>query len=127
MNQSNAIDTVRNLLEAINQGDVDKALGLYEPEAVFITQPGIVARGKDAIRTALEGFISLKPSLKGESTELVEAGDVALYCSKWTLVGTSPDGKRVEMGGISSDVLRKQTDGRWLIIVDNPWGTNIVR
>jgi uncharacterized protein (TIGR02246 family) len=126
MNQSNAIDTVRDLTEAINQCDVDRALSFYEPEAILIAQPGSIARGKDAIRAALEVFISLKPALKGEAHQVVEAGDTALYCSRWTLVGTSPDGKRVEMGGISSDVLRRQTDGRWLVAVDNPWGTSIV-
>lgn len=123
---ANPIDTVKSLLEAINKGETDAALNLYEPDAVFVVQPGKIERGKDAIRVALEGFISLRPSLKGEATKVVEAGDIALYCSRWTLVGTSPDGKRVEMNGISSDVLRRQTDGRWLVAVDNPWGTSIV-
>jgi ketosteroid isomerase-like protein len=30
------------------------------------------------------------------------------------------------MGGVSSDVLRRQHDGRWLIAVDNPWGATIL-
>lgn len=119
-------DAVKNLLEAINKGELDTALSLYKPQAVFVVQPGKIERGRDAIRAALEGFISLKPSLKGEATQVVEAGDIALYCSKWTLAGTSPEGKRVEMNGVSSDVLRRQSDGRWLIAVDNPWGTSIV-
>lgn len=123
---ANPRDTVKNLLEAINKGELDIALSLYEPQAVFVVQPGKIERGKDAIRAALEGFISLKPSLKGEGAVVVEVEDIALYCSKWDLVGTSPDGKLVEMKGISSDVLRRQTDGRWLIAVDNPWGTSIV-
>lgn len=122
----NPLDAVKNLTEAINQGDLDTALSFYEPQAVLIAQPGNIARGRDAIRTALEGFISLKPLLKGEAYQVVEAGDIALYSSRWTLVGTSPEGKRVEMNGISSDVLRRHTDGRWLIAVDNPWGTSIV-
>lgn len=120
------IDTVQNLLEAINKGELDMALSLYEPQAAFVVQPGKIERGRDAIRAALAGFISLKPSLRGEATQVVEAGDTALYCSRWTLVGTSPDGNRVEMNGISSDVLRRQPDGRWLVAVDNPWGTSIV-
>lgn len=122
----NPSDIVKNLTTAINQGDLDKALSFYEPDAVIIAQPGKIAQGKDAIREALAGFISLKPSLKTQAYQVVEAGDAALYCSKWTLVGTSPDGKRVEMGGASSDVLRRQADGRWLVAVDNPWGTSII-
>lgn len=122
---ANPLDTIKNLFEAINKGELDTALSPYEPRAVFVVQPGKIERRRDAIRAALEEFISLKPSLK-EATQLVEAEDIALYCSKWTLVGTSPDGKRVKMNGISSDVLRRQTDGRWLVAVDNPWGTSIV-
>jgi uncharacterized protein (TIGR02246 family) len=124
--QPNPLETVKNLIEAINQGDLDAALSLYEPEAVMIAQPGNIARGRDAIRTALEGFISLKPLLKGEANQVVEAGDTALYISRWTLAGTYPDGKRVEMNGTSTDVLRRQTNGRWLVAIDNPWGTSIV-
>ena len=122
----NSLDTIKKLTEAINKGDIDTALSFYHDQAVLISQPGSIARGKDAIRTALEGFVSLKPSLRAEAHQLVEAGDIALYCSIWVLVGTSPEGKPVEMTGISSDVLRRQNDGHWLIAVDNPWGTSIV-
>ena len=126
MNQPNPAETVKSLIEAINQGNLDKALSFYEPNAAFIVQPGNITRGRDGIRTALQGFISLKPSLKGEAHQVVKSGDVALYCSKWTLLGTLPNGKPVEMSGVSSDVLRKQADGQWLVAVDNPWGTRIV-
>ena len=30
------------------------------------------------------------------------------------------------MSGRSSDILRRQPDGNWLIALDNPWGTDIV-
>jgi uncharacterized protein (TIGR02246 family) len=126
MGQPSPSDTVKNLIGAINQGDIEAALSFYEPEAVIIAQPGNIARGRDAVRAALQGFISLKPSLKGGAHQVIEAGGVALYSSKWTLVGTSPEGKQVEMSGTSSDVLRQQKDGRWLVAVDNPWGTSIV-
>lgn len=119
------LDTIKNLTEAINQSDLDKASNLYEPDAIFVTQRGLV-RGKDEIRKVLDRFISLKPTLTGESHQLLETGNLALYCSKWTLTGTSPDGKKVEMTGISSDVLRRQPDGKWLVAIDNPWGSSIV-
>jgi len=46
--------------------------------------------------------------------------------SKWNLKGTGPDGKPVEMNAMSSDLLRRQADGTWLIAIDNPWGTAIL-
>ncbi|AIF82847.1 ketosteroid isomerase-like enzyme [Candidatus Nitrososphaera evergladensis SR1] len=93
--QPNPLETIKNLIAAINQGDLDAASSLYDPEAVIIAQPGNIARGRDAIRAALQGFISLKPLLKGEADQVIEAGGTALYISRWTLVGTSPDGKSV--------------------------------
>jgi uncharacterized protein (TIGR02246 family) len=121
----NPLETIKNLIEAINKGDAEAALSLYEPDAVMVTQRGI-ARGKDEILIALQRFISLKPTLRGESHQIVNTGNLALYCSKWTLKGTSPDGKHVEMTGVSSDVLRQQPNGQWLVTIDNPWGTSIV-
>lgn len=126
MEQTNPLDTIKNLIEAINKRDVNSALSFYEPDAVLVGQTGDIAKGRDAIRVAIEGFISLKPVLKGETHKLFQVGEIALYVSKWSLVGTSPDNKRIEMNGISSDILRRQTDGQWLVVVDNPWGTSII-
>jgi uncharacterized protein (TIGR02246 family) len=122
----NPLDTIKKIREAMNKGDVETALSCYQDQAVLIEQSGNIARGRDAIRTVLEGFVSLKLSLRGEAHQLVQAEDIALYCSRWMLVGTSPEDKHVEMTGISSDVLRRQNDGQWLIAVDNPLGTSIV-
>jgi uncharacterized protein (TIGR02246 family) len=126
MKQPSPLNTINSLTEAINQGDLDAALDLYEPDAVLVAQPGQVARGRAGIRDALAQFVSLKPTLRGQFQQTVESGDIVLYCSKWSLTGTSPDGEKVEMAGVSSDILRRQPDGRWLIVIDNPWGTSIL-
>jgi uncharacterized protein (TIGR02246 family) len=120
------IDTVNELSGALNQGDVDAALALYEPDAVLIAQPGRVARGSTALRAALEQFTALKPTLRTQAQDVVEANDVALYIGRWTLHGTDPSGQAITMGGESSDILRKQADGRWLIAIDNPWGARVL-
>ena len=119
-------DTVRQLAEAINRGDLDAAVGLYEEKGVLVVQPGQPARGSGEIRAALAGFIGLKPTLRTEAEQVVEAGDIALYVGRWTLRGTDPAGQVVAMGGESSDILRRQPDGRWLIAIDNPWGAKIL-
>jgi uncharacterized protein (TIGR02246 family) len=120
------IDTVNRLVDAINRGDLERAAALYEPEAVLVVQPGKLARGPVQLREALAGFIALKPTLRSEAQEVIEAEDVALYLSRWSLRGTDPAGKAVEMAGESADILRRQEDGRWLIALDNPWGGQIL-
>ena len=119
-------DAVGQLINALNSGNLDAAVSLYEPSAVLVAQPGKVARGTTALRGALSAFIALKPTLVTRREQFIEADGVALYTSDWTLTGTDPTGKRLEMHGRSSDVLRRRSDGSWLIAVDNPWGPDVL-
>lgn len=120
------LDAVTQFVNAMNAGDLETALGLYEPGASLVAQPGVTATGTPALRKALAGFAALKPTMTTEAHQVVEAGDVALYCSRWSLRGTDPAGNPVQMSGRSSDILRRQPNGNWLIALDNPWGTDIV-
>ncbi len=123
---ANPQDTVSQFIDAMNNNDLEAALGLYEPGASLVVQPGIVVTGSLPIREALAGFLTLKPTMTTESYEIIESDDIALYCSHWNLVGTDVAGNQVQMGGRSSDVLRRQPAGQWLIALDNPWGTAIL-
>lgn len=103
-------------------GDLEGALALYEPAATFAPRPGSQVTGVEAIRPALEQFIALKPTMTGTIEKVLEADDVALVVNRWSLSGTGPDGAPIEMTGVSSDVMRRQDDGSWRILVDDPWG-----
>jgi uncharacterized protein (TIGR02246 family) len=118
--------TVVRLTHAVNRGDLEAAAALYEPEAVLVGQPGKAARGRAEIREGLRGFIALRPTLTTTASLVLEAGDLALYLGRWRLTGIGPDGAPVTMGGESADVLHRQSDGRWLIAVDDPWGTALL-
>jgi ketosteroid isomerase-like protein len=117
---------VARLTDAVNRGDLDAAAAFYEPEAVLVGQPGTAARGPAPIRETLRGFIGLRPTLTTTASRILEAGDLALYLGRWRLTGIGADGSPVRMGGESADVLRRQSDGRWLIVVDDPWGTALL-
>ncbi|HKA42930.1 MAG TPA: nuclear transport factor 2 family protein [Burkholderiales bacterium] len=123
---SQPIETVNRLTDALNRGDLEAAAALYEPNAVLVVQPGELARGSHELRTALGRFIALRPTLRAQAQHVVEADAIAMYIGRWTLQGTDPAGQPVSMGGESSDILRRQPDGRWLIAVDNPWGGRIL-
>src|SRR5438876_7306078 len=74
-------DAVGQLVNALNSGNLDAAVSLYEPNAVLVAQPGKVARGTTALRGALSAFIALKPTLVTRREEVIEADGVALYTS----------------------------------------------
>ena len=109
---------------AMSAGDLDSALALYEPDATFAPQPGASVTGLSAIGEALGGFLALRPTLSGNVRKVLEADGVALVVNEWTLAGTQPGGAEIAMSGVSADVLRRQEDGRWLILVDDPWGAD---
>ena len=42
----------------------------------------------------------------------------------WTFDGAGPDGEPVRLAAKNADVLRRQEDGTWRFVIDNPWGTD---
>jgi ketosteroid isomerase-like protein len=107
---------------AINASDIEAVIKLYEPGACLMPEPGEVASGTGAIRLALGGFLAMKPRIKLDVKKLAEAGDLALTTSKWVLEGIGADGKPARMEGQSAEVARRQPDGTWLFVIDNPYG-----
>ena len=99
-------------------------MSLYEPDAVMVEvpQPGPVVTGHAAIREGLSDLLNLKPKLELNVRKTLRCDDIAVLYSRWTLAGTDPDGNEVEMTGLTSDIVRRQPDGRWLIVIDNPVG-----
>jgi uncharacterized protein (TIGR02246 family) len=112
---------IRRFSELLNAGDVEGALALYEPEATFVSEPGHWVTGANEIRAALQRFAALEPELDGEIESVRQAGEIALVINRWSLRGRAPEGP-VEMGGRSADVLRRQRDGSWRVVIDDPWG-----
>ena len=108
--------------EGLNSGNIDALVALYEPEAVLMPQPGQVVTGTGAIREALAAFIATKPTMTLEAKTLAQTRDIALTSARWELSGTGPDGKAIKMTGRSIEVARRQGDGTWRFVIDNPWG-----
>ncbi len=49
--------------QALNSGDLDALVALYEPQACLEHQPGQVATGSQAIREALTGLLAMSPKI----------------------------------------------------------------
>lgn len=125
-NNFDPVDTVTRLIQAVNQGDLETVVACHETDATLIVQPGRTATGTQAIREAYAGFIAMQMTITSQTHKTIQAGASVLFISKWTATGIAPDGTTVNMGGTSSDVLRRQSDGRWLIAIDNPFGAAIL-
>ena len=115
---------LESIVVGINSGDLDSLMRLYESEAAFATQPGSLAHGAPGIGEALTGFISMNGKLDLEVTRALEVDDLALVIGVWSFDGTGPDGQPVRLEARNADVLRRQSDGSWRFVIDNPWGTD---
>ena len=113
-----------SIVDGINSGNLDNLMPLYESEAAFATQPGSLAHGAPGISEALTGFISMNGELDLRVTHVLEVDDLALVTGVWSFEGTGPDGEPVKLASRNADVLRRQGDGTWRFVIDNPWGTD---
>ncbi|MEY4563294.1 MAG: hypothetical protein RLZZ618_2571 [Pseudomonadota bacterium] len=122
MTAATPYDTIHQFTSARRQGDVLAAMAFYETDATVVIQPGVIQRGPDAQHASLTQFISMRGVFDVTDQQIIEGRNVALHMALWTLTGTDAAGRTVTLGGRSSDVLRRQPDGTWLIALDNPWG-----
>ena len=117
-------EVLNSVVEGINTGDLDSLMTLYEADACFASQPGQPAKSPKSVRQSLRSFIDLKGKLDLKVKRVLQASDLALVTTEWSLSGTGPDGNPVNMATRSADVLRYQADGTWRFVIDNPWGTD---
>lgn len=115
-------DTQREFAQAFNAGDIDSLMALYARDATLVPQPGQEVKGQAAIRDALQGFLQMKGHMDLTTTYVVQSGDTALMRSHWRVAGTGADGKPLTMEGDSAEVAQRQVDGRWVYVIDNPFG-----
>lgn len=119
--------TPQGLMKLFSQlaeaGDISGLMDLYDVDAVFQPEFGVALSGHDQIRPASEEFLSLNPKITYTADpDVIVAGDIALVTNFWTMVATLPDGTVMNEGGTSADVVRRQTDGTWKVLVDQPRG-----
>ena len=117
-------EVLNSIVEGINTGNIDSLMTLYESGACFATQPGQLAKSPESVRQCLLNFIDLKGNLDLKVKRVLQASDLALVATEWSFSGTGPDGSPVNMASKSADVLRRQDDGTWKFVIDNPWGTD---
>ncbi|MHC4591434.1 MAG: YybH family protein [Planctomycetota bacterium] len=115
------------LIETIEKGDLDAALALYEPNATFVVSPGQVVTGHAAIREVLRGFMDAKATGSVDAVTVVPSADgsVAITRTKGSSTSPGPDGKPVTTPFHSVEVVRRQPDGTWRFVIDDPGGEGL--
>jgi ketosteroid isomerase-like protein len=115
----------RLLLAALETGDIEASVQLYEPGAVLFVRSGELLSGHMAIRDNNAKIIALKPTFYIEKivTTINAEGDIATTRMKARLEGSRADGRRITSELHTLEVQRKQADGSWRYVIDDPFGS----
>ena len=102
-------------LDAFNRGNVEALVSLYEPGALLVTARE-TAIGPEAIREAYRRILSGGVRMELETRTLLESGEgLAVLHASWTY-----HRGQEAISGLSTEVVRRQTDGSWLFAIDEP-------
>ncbi len=126
MEQDQIHATIETNNAAVAAGDIEGVLATFEPNGVLVGQPGMIAKGTPALHEAFGQFIAISPKITITSHDVIQADDIAIHSSSWEMSGLAPDGSPIEQSGFSVVVLRKQSDGRWLMVIDNPFADHLL-
>jgi ketosteroid isomerase-like protein len=103
-------DLTRLFVERANNGDAAGIAELYEVDAVMAYPPGSQTVGRDAIRSLWEKVLAHAPHFEPEPPlPTLISGDIAL-------TSTPPS----DGAGARAQVARRQPDGTWLRLLDQP-------
>ena len=104
----------------LNSGDFSAVMNLYEPEACFATKSGEILVGQEPIRKVLGGLIEAKTHFQSRVVRAVTVGDIAQLYTDFEGTILDGSGKTVPVRNKAVEVLRRQPDGSWKLIIGDP-------
>ncbi len=120
--QKKVFSTIEKMVTSFQNKDIDGVLETYEDNAVIMFEPQKPVQGKETLRAMFTQFVGMNPQYTFSGHEIYISGNIATHISPWKMIGHMPDGTKIEEEGLSVAILRKQADGNWLMIQDNPHG-----
>src|SRR5215469_6843957 len=115
-------DQIHGLFQnTYNLGDVEALTSLYEPGAILMVG-GKQVRGRENIRVAFHSMLSVGAQMSLTTRLIIESHDgLALLHGEWTVHRDTSTESHRSTQGLSTEVVRKQPDGTWLFVIDNPY------
>ena len=120
--QQNVLNAIEKMTEAFQNKDIDKVMSCYEPNAVVVFEPELPVSDTNILKEMFTAMSMVNPVFSYSGHEVFITGNIATHIAPWKMTGKAPDGTEIKQSGLSIAVLRKQDDGKWLMILDNPHG-----
>ena len=110
---------------AFNTRSLNNLLDLYEAGAQLRVDEGErTLKGATEIGSELQSLLQAPGTMVSRNNFCIEHGDIALLRADWALIDA--DGNAV-VSGSSAEVLRRQSDGSWLYVIDHAAGASLPR
>ena len=120
--RTNPDEAEEYFMDCIREGNLKNAMSCFDQEAVYMDKDGNAISGLDNIEKVMANLCKMKPDIKIYKHKNIPVGNDLMYrLDKWTLTATDPQGNPIKMQGASANIMRKNADGVWLWLVDNPF------
>jgi ketosteroid isomerase-like protein len=113
-----AEDAHAALAAAFNTGDVATVMSMYDSTGIIVPEPGRPVTGREQFQTAIEAILSIKGKMEIRTVYCFQTGDIAVGRSEWNIT----DGNEVKISAKGVEVMRRQPDGTWKILIDHAFG-----
>ena len=100
----------------VDTGDVEGLVTLYAADASMVLPDGSTVTGREAIREVATQVVAMQGRMTVSTRYVIEAGDLAILSNEWTLTAGGES-----LSAITAEVARRQPDGGWLYVIDNPY------
>lgn len=105
-----------------NAGDKEGLLSMYEDGALLLLEPTSTVDECRDLRGIVQTYLDMKGTITIEASSELVVGDLALTHSRWRFEVPGED----PQVAISAEVARRQPDGTWKYVIDNPYAGDIL-
>ncbi|MDM9623647.1 SgcJ/EcaC family oxidoreductase [Rhizobium sp. S96] len=114
---------------AIGAEDFDALMEFYAEDATLVVKPGLIASGKEQIRrafVAIADYFDHSIVVTQGDMQVIEGADTALVIMETVLQTSGKGGSPSSVTRRATYVFRRDADGKWLCVIDNSYGTDLL-
>lgn len=117
-----AEDAHAALAAAFNTGDLSTVMRMYDSTGIIVPEPGKPVTGQTKFEEAVKAILSIKGQMEIRTVYCLQTGNIAVGRSEWSIT----DGEEVKVSAKGIEVMRRQDDGSWKIVIDHAFGAELV-
>lgn len=125
--QTEVLAAIHHMTDAFQAGEIAQVMMSYEQAATIAFEPGVQVSDQALLEQMFTNMAAVNPVFDyPDGHEVIVTGDIALHIAPWQMSGRTPDGETISQEGLSVAVLRRQINGDWRLVIDNPHGGRLL-